>query len=407
MKGFEWRSATVTHMHIELSNLCNAACPFCPRSYSTTPITRPDLLLEQITLDQFKEWFPPDFMQEMRRILFCGTHGDPATAKDLYKICEYIIETGPKCEIMIHTNGGLRSKEFWKNLGELFVKAERQHYIAFSIDGLEDTNHLYRRNVKWAKLIDNVRAYTDTGANAHWEYLIFKHNEHQIEEAEKLSKELKFKKFWKKRALGFEAPGGGVIPREIYNTEGKIDYVLEAPSNTSLINTQNFDEEKVQLKDSVNIKHLEQQSPGYSPHVEQRLKTFREDIIPTYNTYVKDHEQYEIKCKSCKSDIGDFSEIYVSCNGIVFPCCFVGTRVDSDIDLYEDTQLRFKIRQFGADKFNLKKNNIVDIIKNGYLDSVYTESWSKPSVEQGKLSYCAMTCGEKSQVDKIYEGLND
>lgn len=403
MKNFQWKNNTVTHMHIELSNLCNAACPFCPRHFRTTPITRPDLQLDQITYEQFVEWFPPEFVKNIYRILFCGTHGDPATAKDLYRICEYLTIEAPKCDIMIHTNGGLRDKQFWQKLGNLLLSEKRGHYVAFSIDGLEDTNHLYRRNVRWKKLMENVKAYTDTGARAYWEYLIFKHNEHQIEEAKNLAKELNFSKFLEKRALGFEKPGGGVIPREVYDKNGNLDYILEAPSSGSLINSRNLDKEEISIKEKTDLGELDNWKKGYNPHVERKLQQFEESNIPEYNRYVKEYENFEIKCKSCATD-AKTSEIYVSCNGIVFPCCFVGTRVDSAIDLYEDTQLRHKIRNHGLDHFDLKKHSIFDIIQGGHLDAVYTSNWTQPTIEEGKLSYCAMTCGENSQLDKIYVG---
>lgn len=405
MKNFKWKDNQVTHLHIELTNLCNAKCPFCPRYYYSSPITRPDLELDQITLDQFKEWFTPKFLQGVYRILFCGTHGDPAIAKDLYPICEYIFENAPHCSILIHTNGGARNPDFWKDMGELFYK-KRSSQVTFSIDGLEDTNHLYRRNVKWDRLMENVKAYTRSGAKAQWEYLIFKHNEHQIEEAEKFAKKLGFKSFLKKRALGFEKPGGGVVPREVYDKNGVMEYTIEAPSDESLINTSNHKKEEKVLNQKINIDDLKNWKVGYNPLVENKLKDFKEDIIPTYNTYVKDHDEYEIKCKSCATEYKT-SEIYISANGIVFPCCYVGTRVDSMIDLYEDTQLRHAMRTHGYNKFSLKHNTLDQILNEGNLDEVFTNSWTKPSIEEGKLSYCAMNCGDNSQVDKIYKGLND
>lgn len=410
MKGFQWKNNQVTHMHIELTNLCNARCPFCPRYYMSSPVTRPDLELDQITFEQFKTWFSKDFLKGVYRILFCGTHGDPAIAKDLYDICKYIFENAPYCSVMVHTNGGARDAVFWKDMGKLFFKYGKRKYsnsqITFSIDGLQDTNHLYRRNVKWDKLMENVKAYTSTGAKAQWEYLIFKHNEHQIEEAEKFAKKIGFVSFLKKRALGFEKPGGGVVPREVYDKNGVLEYVIEAPTNEELINTTNKEKENVKLNQRINMKNLDEWKVGYNPLVENKLKDFREDIIPTYNVYVKDHDEYEIKCKSCATE-EKTAEVYVSANGIVFPCCYVGTRVDSMIDLYEDTQLRYSMRSHGYEKFSLKKYSLNEILNNGNLDDVFTNSWSKKSIEEGKLSYCAMTCGDNSQVDKIYKGLND
>src|SRR6056297_1536182 len=105
MKDFYWNKSVVTHMHIELSNFCNAACPFCPRFVDSTSKVRPELKLNSITLEQFKSWFPLSFMKHMKRILFCGTHGDPLMAKDVVEIIDYIQTSSPKCTIQINTNG--------------------------------------------------------------------------------------------------------------------------------------------------------------------------------------------------------------------------------------------------------------------------------------------------------------
>ena len=74
---------------------------------------------------------------------------------------------------------------FWKDLAK--IKGLK---VTFNIDGLQDTNHLYRRNVKWDRLIANVEAFISAGGKADWRYLIFKHNEQQIDEAKTLSKNL-------------------------------------------------------------------------------------------------------------------------------------------------------------------------------------------------------------------------
>ena len=57
----------------------------------------------------------------------------------------------------------------------------------FGIDGLEDTNHIYRRGVKWERLQDNFREYIKAGGDAGWQFIVFPWNEHQIEEARQRS----------------------------------------------------------------------------------------------------------------------------------------------------------------------------------------------------------------------------
>ena len=59
----------------------------------------------------------------------------------------------------------------------------------FSVDGLEDTNNMYRRGVLWDRIDANIRAYTGTGAKGMWDYLMFEYNKHQIEQAKDQCKE--------------------------------------------------------------------------------------------------------------------------------------------------------------------------------------------------------------------------
>ena len=50
-----WNFEELDQLHIELTNGCNAACPMCVRFMNSSPLTRPDLKIQQITLDKFKE----------------------------------------------------------------------------------------------------------------------------------------------------------------------------------------------------------------------------------------------------------------------------------------------------------------------------------------------------------------
>ena len=403
MKNFDWQTSTVTHMHIELSNHCNAACPMCPRFVDSTARVRPDLNLASITKEQFEKWFTPKFMKNIERILFCGTHGDPLMTKDVIEITDYIQKTSPNCHLFFHTNGGMRNAKFWEDFGKQLVSRNTKHRVVFSIDGLEDTNHLYRRNVNWNKLMENVKAFLSTGAVARWEFLVFGHNEHQIEEAKKLSKELGFADIEIKRALGFDsAKNGELDAKGVYDRDGKLEYIIDPPRDTEFLNTDNLQKVNRTVQPQKDLDYLKDVKKGYHPYIEHKVETFVESEIPPYNQYLNQYENMEIKCKSCVPDRNKQSEIYVSCNGIVFPCCYVGTRVDSSINLYEDTQLRVNIRKFGVDKFDLEKTSIYEIIEEGYLDEVYTKSWNKAKYADGKLSYCAMTCGSNSEIDRIY-----
>ena len=64
--------------------------------------------------------------------------------------------------------------------------------IIFGIDGLEDTNHIYRKNVKWKKLEENIKIYIKYGGTASWQFIVFEHNKHQ----ENIAKQKQTHKFY-------------------------------------------------------------------------------------------------------------------------------------------------------------------------------------------------------------------
>ena len=84
------------------------------------------------------------------------------------------------------TNGSARTADWWKRLASIIGLNGR---VTFSIDGLEDTNHLYRIGANWNKVIKNVSTYIENGGRARWDYLIFDWNWHQITEAAEIAKE--------------------------------------------------------------------------------------------------------------------------------------------------------------------------------------------------------------------------
>ena len=67
--------------------------------------------------------------------------------------------------------------------------------MVFCLDGLREQLSLYRINASYDKIIENARAFIDAGGNAEWRMTVFKHNQHQIEEAEELARKQGFKHF--------------------------------------------------------------------------------------------------------------------------------------------------------------------------------------------------------------------
>jgi MoaA/NifB/PqqE/SkfB family radical SAM enzyme len=170
-------------LHLEPTTNCNAACPQCKRTYST-------FTSAELTLDKVKELFTIKFIQNLDKMFMCGNLGDPAAAQDTLAIFKYFKEINPNIVLGMNTNGGIRTIHWWHDLADILTGI--QDYVVFSIDGLSDTNHIHRKNVVWNQVMKNANSFIANNGSAHWDMLVFKHNQHQIDEIQQLAKDMKF-----------------------------------------------------------------------------------------------------------------------------------------------------------------------------------------------------------------------
>lgn len=368
----------VSKLHIELSSRCNASCPVCSRNISGG-IVSPGLELTELSINDIKRIIPIEMAKNITYINYCGTVGDPCMAPDLLPILKYFKESSPNVIQYIRTNGGMRNVEFWTELGNFFSRStSNQNFgnVVFSVDGLEDTNHIYRRGVKWEKLISHMKAYSATGATATWEWLIFEHNQHQLEEAKALARELNFK-FVVKNPLGFEKNGDKVIGIPVYNKDGDFEYSIW-PANYSNI------KEGPVLGNKVNFAKMDTMN-----------------IIPIIDESSRQLEQNSnIRCKSLP--LNSQQEVYISANKYMLPCCFMGGMFGQFGASYPRYQFNKMIKEYGLDVFNLEKQSIPDILSNPKFSKFFFDGWKADTIENGKLLYCVENCGDKSAIDKIY-----
>jgi hypothetical protein len=199
-------------LHIEPTDVCQAACPLCARE------TDPDFRKDQkhhLRVEQIQQHFSDRVIGNLDKMFMCGNYGDPAAGYYTIDIYQYFRKVNPDIVLGMNTNGAVQSTFFWHALGGLFNQSK--DYCVFSIDGLEDTNSIYRKNVNWNKLMSNAEAFIAAGGNAHWDMLVYKHNQHQVDECERLARDMGFKWFRAKISRrGFtdrlEAPIGWAEP---------------------------------------------------------------------------------------------------------------------------------------------------------------------------------------------------
>jgi MoaA/NifB/PqqE/SkfB family radical SAM enzyme len=176
----------VKAINIEVSSKCNAGCPFCSRRQKVRPYPG-----QLITLADFK-LLPASLIQRLRRLTFGGNFGDLCCNPDVVDIAAYIRRLNPDILLEGDTNGSNGDPEWWQALGASFQKGA----MVFALDGLADTHRLHRRGTDFNQIIGNMRAFIAGGGTAQWQFIVFKHNEHQLQAAEDLAREIGCARFY-------------------------------------------------------------------------------------------------------------------------------------------------------------------------------------------------------------------
>lgn len=370
-------------VHLEITERCNASCPMCARNINGGE-DNPYLKDNELTLTDCKKIFKPEFIQQLNRMYMCGNFGDPVAASDTLEVFEYFRSNNSKMNLTMYTNGSAKRPEWWRRLADILGK---NAYVVFSIDGLEDTNHLYRQNTVWSKIMENAQAFIDAGGRARWDYIVFAHNEHQVEEAESLSKRMGFERFQYKKSARFFSNASGVTKEmhQAMNRKGTTT-LLQAPTNPKYRNNVLDQISKVVGKEEV-IKFLpSKQSEALEAQGSQKF-----NLDPVLKSKMeKELDSSIIKCK-----VAEEKSLYISAEGIVQPCCWTAGQMYVWYYKPEAAQIWQAINSVGKDNINAKITDLETIVDGLYFQSVVPNSWDKPSCAEGKLAVCAKTCGSK------------
>lgn len=331
-------------IHWEITDLCNLKCPMCPRT-NISDHCRPvkEVQNNQFFLNDVKKYFPDSFLEKVKRIDFCGNFGDPCNARDFYEICELLIKSY-NINIVGSTNGSMRSPIWWKKLGELLVGTES--WFEFHIDGLRDTNHLYRIGANWDKVMANVRAFIESGARAEWHYILFKHNQYQIDIARDLA-----------RKMGFEHFVPTVSGRFPQNR--KFRY----------------------MHPEGDFRDLEQVSISVQNEIREIFSSEKIEITST-----KDNENVSIVSSiNCKA--ASQNRFFIDSFGGISPCCWITNR---DIEQPGDMLKAVAIAGKDLDNYNIHNRPIEEILGDELFSRVFRALW-----RSGTLATCQKKCGKR------------
>lgn len=369
-------------IHLEMTDACNAACPMCARNINGGE-DNPQLPGTELYIDDIKNIFKSEFIGQLDRMYMCGNYGDPVAARDTLETFSYFRSHNSRMMLSMHTNGSAKKPEWWANLAKIIG---RKGYVVFSVDGLEDTNHLYRQNTVWSKIMENAQAFIDAGGRARWDYIVFAHNEHQVEEAEELAAQMGFEKFQYKKSARFFSNVSGVT-KEMHqagNRKGLQTALLQAPKSSKYRNSV-LDEISKFAKGEETVKII----PSKVIDIELYPQFFHKDTDKK-KPIEKVWDEAKIKCK-----VAEEKSLYISAEGIVQPCCWTAGQMYVWYHTPGSTQIWNLINEVGKNNLNAIDNSLEDIVDGQFFQDLIPKSWSKSSCAEGKLAICAKTCGTK------------
>lgn len=341
----------LNELHIELTERCNAHCPMCGR-FDTDGDEIAYLAGREITLDRLRAYVPVKALRELGIVRLCGNFGDPAAARDALPICEWLRSKHPGLSLQLHTNGSLRSPEWWFDLGRLFRGAKDA--VVFGIDGLDDTHHVYRRGTSFERIMANAACFIRGGGRAHWTYLVFRHNEHQIDEARRRAETAGFVRFAVKSTKRFIRNESLHVRNRVplHSTAGGPE-ALEPPLATNLRN----------------------------PAVE-RLRILTESAADTDELV----STTAIDCHALRR-----ASLYLSAGGLLLPCCWLGASIAHSSSVRPGGLLQTLSRAgMSIDDLDLNKRSFDDINSDTKIADLIARGWAQGP---DRLRVCARTCG--------------
>ena len=339
---FNW---PLWHWHFEVSSICTLKCPRCPR----TEIPE-SLVQTQLRLDFFEKNFT--FADQIKKITFCGDDGDPIYARDFLSIVNFFKQQNPSVNINIITNGSYKTPDWWKNLGNVLNENDQVH---FSLDGWDQqSNEQYRVNCDWDSIMSGIHSLREnTTAFLQWDAIVFKFNQHQIDNMKSMAKELGFDSFQLTRSTKFGSK------YQHYNDNDKSDSL--EPDEEFISSTHRFFREVFRFNGRIlDTKPAIIENTKYYNQVKEINKN--KNIIPLCLIGTKG--------------------IFVNSQGYLIPCCWVANR-------YNHT---------GLSKFLIPENNIST---QGIENVINAEHWNTFIEDFDTMTECKNKCSAHL-VDKKY-----
>lgn len=345
---------TIEELHVEITNKCNAACPMCNRNIHGG-VDRPGRGSSEWDLDDINKVFKD--LPNLKFVYFCGTHGDPLASRYIFEAIEAAKNAGAKIEMF--TNGSLKTEQWWKKLTAILDSKDR---ITFGVDGIE-TNHLYRQNTNIEKILKHIKICCDSAVKVRWDYLVFKHNEYEMEKCKELAKNLGVDHFRFRRTARFDE----FEKFPVFDKNFNVTHYLEPPENEEWRHPGTY-EMKMILSDLKLVGKRRSNMTDFE---------WGDFSLPN---------NWKINCMYQES-----KKIYVNNRMEVFPCCYISDEFETYKTLSKD-QLRYPLGEL-----TLRNKTWKEILDSKYFAEDLVKSWQNKNVHPRCIKTCSRVKREAEQ----------
>ena len=353
----------IRELHVEITNNCNAACPMCARNIFGQG-TRLDKGLSDWSLEDIKRVFDKNLLPNLKFVYFCGTHGDPLASKNVFEAIKAAKDMGAGIEMF--TNGSLKTEKWWKDLVNILDKKDR---ITFGVDGIE-TNHLYRQKTNIDKIMKHMKICCESDVKVRWDFLAFKHNEHEFEKCQQLAKDMGVDDFRLRRTARFDI---FKTKFPVLNDKQEITHFLEPPNNEELRHPSLKEMGQIGSKlHSFDIDNIELNNDTIKTFFPVKRTTYKFEDRPLPAT------DYNIHCIYQEA-----RKMYVNSRLEVYPCCYISDEYENYKTL-ANGQLLYPLGEL-----SLRDKNWKEILDHKFFKEDLIKSWTDNTV----IPRCIRTCG--------------
>lgn len=325
----------ITSLQLEPTSFCNIACPHCPRTsvdgYTNVELSHWD------TKTVMKN-FQTESMTKLQKVVIEGDFGDPLMHPNIKEIVEQFVSHPNAPCVILTTNGTIRDSNWWASLPQA-----KNFVVTFSIDGLKDTNHIYRVGADFDTIIKNAKAFIDNGGQAIWKCIVFQHNQYQLDQITEFAKEMGFARvdFENARSGAFQGQKSWNIKYRGQDTGMTLEESSFSRSDIRLFNT-----------------------------------VFNSEVVDT--SWLPPVTNKERLCTNLS-----FGHVYVNSQGIVMPCCMMNYKM-RNLNLNPD------LNACVVDKtqMNLHNYTMSEIFENKFFNNNLLESLKS----EKPLTLCNTMC---------------